>query len=200
MFISHDAVAKSCKQKWAEYYAGKSWFKPFCDTEEYKQRQRTKKELENYYLNDGEPEQSRWQKSASKLEMFDFSYSKYEMCDSKDETCLNVYAKVINKHNDESIKLALFNCSYSYNVNNYREQTGYIRFYSFLAESGSIFFGDLKPGKTKAVQLYEGHTYYVKGKKIGRKNAKAKYSFKLPIPSNENVKLTGLSCSPSVAY
>lgn len=43
LLTSPDAFAKSCKQKWSEYYAGKSWFKSFCNTEEYKHRQRAKK-------------------------------------------------------------------------------------------------------------------------------------------------------------
>jgi hypothetical protein len=43
LLTSTDAFAKSCKQKWSEYYAGKSWFKSFCNTEEYKHRQRAKK-------------------------------------------------------------------------------------------------------------------------------------------------------------
>lgn len=38
MLISTTFHAESCEKKWAKYYAGKSWFEPWCDTESYKSR------------------------------------------------------------------------------------------------------------------------------------------------------------------
>jgi hypothetical protein len=44
--------ADTCEQKWAKYYAGKSWFKPWCDTASYKR----KKEDARYFDNDEQVE------------------------------------------------------------------------------------------------------------------------------------------------
>ncbi len=38
LLISTTLHAESCEKKWAKYYAGKSWFEPWCDTESYKRR------------------------------------------------------------------------------------------------------------------------------------------------------------------
>ncbi|XTZ62309.1 tetratricopeptide repeat protein [Aeromonas salmonicida subsp. pectinolytica] len=38
LLISTTIHAESCEKKWAKYYAGKSWFEPWCDTESYKRR------------------------------------------------------------------------------------------------------------------------------------------------------------------
>lgn len=49
--ISTPSYAESCEQKWAKYYKGKSFFKPWCHTEKYKRK----------YLNEESCEQ-KWAK------------------------------------------------------------------------------------------------------------------------------------------
>lgn len=36
LFMSTTLYADGCEEKWSKYYAGKSWFEPWCDTESYK--------------------------------------------------------------------------------------------------------------------------------------------------------------------
>ncbi|NEX73774.1 tetratricopeptide repeat protein [Aeromonas rivipollensis] len=48
--ISTNIKAESCEKKWAKYYAGKSWFEPWCDTESYKRRVSEDSYYENEYV------------------------------------------------------------------------------------------------------------------------------------------------------
>lgn len=51
--VSTNVSAKSCERKWAEYYSGKSWFEPWCNTESYKRRKaedrRYAEMMDDYY-------------------------------------------------------------------------------------------------------------------------------------------------------
>lgn len=198
IFTPAPAIAKTCKQKWAEYYAGKSWFKPWCDTESYKRRQADNERVENIY-NDEPPEGWGLSKEAALARRLAFTDPRYrilENCDSVEETCLNIYARIKNSNKDTSIDNALLTCSIGVHLlgKTYDEK---LYLYADLDSNGNELFGDLQPNESMDIKLHEGrvyHSYKYGSKYSGKKNVP--YTLKLPIPKRLKFTLEYVDCTP----
>ena len=128
LLISNTGFAESCEQKWAKYYAGKSWFKPWCDTESYKRRMAEDSYYDDYY-DEKETKITRHDKNKMRSRRVTFSNPKYmipESCKpdprSKDyvpNSCIDLFGDVTfiapKDKNDPSadkteINSAVFRC------------------------------------------------------------------------------------------
>lgn len=160
--LPSEALAKSCKQKWAEYYAGASWFKPWCDTDSYKQRQRYNEDWDKpeYFDNDSMDDKEskgtvRKQKDspASYKVRFDKPvYAKSKSCTN----CIDIYADISNTYDYRGISKVVLDCKVEFNDAGKSHIKKTTLYSSLGVNSRSIdggLKGILKPGETRYVQL-----------------------------------------------
>ncbi len=171
LFISTALHAESCEKKWAKYYAGKSWFEPWCDTESYKARV-----AENsYYDDDDERKPTRYEKNQMRVNRVSFSNPTYRIaisCNSdlrsKEHTknsCIDLFGDITftsPENNDatsvnaDQINTVVLRCNIILTTTN-NKITTISRLYE--ASTGNVFSKYIQENETRNLPLYETEFY-----------------------------------------
>lgn len=222
LLMSTTIYAKSCEKKWAEYYAGKSWFEPWCDTESYKRSME-----DNSYPDildadeareiDEALERAREEKANPLWGRVKFSNPTYiieESCSPKvkikeytPKSCVDIFGKITftspknnssKYENKTEINSVMLKCNIEYTTEDNNKKT--IASQLYIVSTGNVFSEYIQENETRELQLYEAEFYASwkrpKNKNLTRRTVNSPHTLNLLIrPKEINI----VDCSPIYA-
>ncbi|UUI59234.1 hypothetical protein [Aeromonas salmonicida] len=215
LFVSTTIYADSCEQKWAKYYAGKSWFEPWCDTESYKRKMAEySHEEDDHGYNDVPPKLTRYKKSLLQASRISFSKPTYTIpkpckADSRSNytptSCVDLFGNITftqPKNNtypsegEDEINSVILKCNVQFTIKNNETKTT-TKFYQ--VSTGNVFSEYIKENETRELQLFEVE-FFKDWKHPSDKTRTRLVNGLHTINSKEEIKVVnGIDCDPIYA-
>ena len=169
--ISLPLQAKSCERKWAEYYAGKSWFEPWCDTATYKMRMPYNDEPDPAQVKEEYERQNREtpERLADRVTLSHPTYQIFEPCNPEVKfkeytpvSCVDIFANITltppksqysDFDNEHKLNSVMLNCEIVYTIGQSGQKASIARHY--VVSTGNFFSDYIDEKETRELQLYE---------------------------------------------